>query len=182
MLRKDKTTFTKGTDLFSGASPTPPTRLSFYPFTSVNQEYFDGESETAFNAGMDIKYGINDSFTLDATLVPDFGQTKFDDVVLNLGPFEQVFSENRAFFTEGTELFNKGNLFYSRRIGNRPSEFYSAGDNLNENEEVSENPDNVKLLNSIKLSGRTKKGLGIGLNFPAPESRLSETILNYQKT
>ena len=141
---------------------TPPTRLSFYPFTSVNQEYFDGESETAFNAGMDIKYGINDSFTLDATLVPDFGQTKFDDVVLNLGPFEQVFSENRAFFTEGTELFNKGNLFYSRRIGNRPSEFYSAGDNLNENEEVSENPDNVKLLNSIKLSGRTKKGLGIG--------------------
>ncbi len=140
----------------------PPTRLSFYPFTSINQEFFDDINKTTFNAGMDIKYGINDSFTLDATLVPDFGQTKFDDVVLNLGPFEQVFSENRAFFTEGTELFNKGNLFYSRRIGNRASEFYSADDNLNENEEVTENPDNVKLLNAIKLSGRTKKGLGIG--------------------
>ena len=65
---------------------------------------------------MDIKYGISDSFTLDATLIPDFGQAKFDDVSLNLGPFEQTFSENRQFFTEGTELFNKGNLFYSRRI------------------------------------------------------------------
>ncbi len=140
----------------------PPTRLSFYPFTSVNQEYFDGTDETTFNAGMDIKYGINDSFTLDATLIPDFGQTKFDDVVLNLGPFEQVFSENRAFFTEGTELFNKGNLFYSRRVGNRPTEYFSADDNLNGNEEVTENPENVKLLNALKLSGRTKKGLGIG--------------------
>jgi hypothetical protein len=140
----------------------PPTRLSFYPFTSVNQEHFENSNETTFNAGMDIKYGINDSFTLDATLIPDFGQTKFDDVVLNLGPFEQVFSENRAFFTEGTELFNKGDLFYSRRVGNRPSEFYSADDNLNESEEVTENPDNVKLLNALKLSGRTKKGLGIG--------------------
>jgi hypothetical protein len=25
--------------------------------------------------GLDIKYGINDAFTLDAILIPDFGQT-----------------------------------------------------------------------------------------------------------
>ena len=36
---------------------------------------------------MDIKYGINDSFTLDEILVQDFVQTKYDNVVLNLGPF-----------------------------------------------------------------------------------------------
>ena len=53
---------------------------------------------------MDIKYGINEAFTLDATLIPDFGQVKFDDVELNLSPFEQQFDEKRAFFTEGTEL------------------------------------------------------------------------------
>jgi hypothetical protein len=46
-----------------------------------------------------------------------FGQTAFDKVELNLGPFEQQFTENRPFFTEGTELFSKGDLFYSRRIG-----------------------------------------------------------------
>jgi hypothetical protein len=34
---------------------------------------------------------------LDAILVPDFGQTKFDDQILNLGPFEQQFNENRSF-------------------------------------------------------------------------------------
>ena len=51
---------------------------------------------------MDIKYGISDAFTLDAILIPDFGQAKFDDVQLNLSAFEQQFNENRAFFTEGT--------------------------------------------------------------------------------
>ena len=59
------------------------------------------------NGGMDVKYGINESFTLDATLIPDFGQVVSDDVINNLTPFEQKFNENRPFFTEGTELFNK---------------------------------------------------------------------------
>ena len=54
---------------------------------------------------MDLKYGISSSFTLDASLIPDFGQVAFDNVELNLGPFEQEFSENRAFFTEGATLF-----------------------------------------------------------------------------
>ena len=31
-------------------------------------------------------------FTLDATLIPDFWQTAFDDITLNLGPFEQQYS------------------------------------------------------------------------------------------
>jgi hypothetical protein len=42
--------------------------------------------------------------------VPDFGQTKFDNAILNLEPFEQRFDENRP-FTEGTNLFNIGNIF-----------------------------------------------------------------------
>jgi hypothetical protein len=60
-------------------------------------------------------HGINDAFTLDAILIPDFGQTKYDDQILNLGPFEQQFNENRPFY-EGTDLFSKGDLVYSRRI------------------------------------------------------------------
>jgi len=111
---------------------------------------------------LDLKYGINENFTLDATLVPDFGQVAFDDVTPNLGPFEQIYSEQRTFFTEGTDLFEKGNLFNSRRIGGFPSNYSQAYNNINDNETV-ENPTKVDVLNIIKVSGRTKKGLGIGV-------------------
>lgn len=139
-----------------------PVRLSFYPYISGEVENFDGENRTSFNAGMDLKYGINDAFTLDATLIPDFGQTAYDEVELNLGPFEQTFGENRAFFTEGTELFTKGGLFYSRRIGDTPIGFNRVQDLRLTNEEVIDNPDNTALLNAVKISGRTDSGLGIG--------------------
>ena len=140
----------------------PPTRLSFYPYASSTVAHFDGETEYNQSLGLDLKYGITENFTLDLTLVPDFGQTAFDNITLNLGPFEQRFNEQRQFFTEGTELFNKGRMFYSRRIGNRPVGYYAADDNLNTNEEVFANPDKVNMLNALKVSGRTKGGLGIG--------------------
>ena len=140
----------------------PPVRLSLYPYTSIALDQYNGNTNFNFNAGMDLKYGINDSFTLDMTLVPDFGQTAYDEVELNLGPFEQVFGENRAFFTEGTELFNKGDLFYSRRVGSTPIGFNRAQLEMLENEEILDNPDKTDLLNALKVSGRTDRGLGIG--------------------
>ncbi|MDO9275406.1 MAG: DUF5916 domain-containing protein [Lutibacter sp.] len=156
---------------------TPPTRLSFspYAFTAVNS--YNGNSETDYGVGMDLKYGINESFTLDATLIPDFGQTAFDDQVLNLGPFEQQYDEKRSFFTEGTELFSKGGLFYSRRIGNTPVGYSIPEANLNEDEEISNNPTKVNMLNALKVSGRTKKGLGIGF-FNAITEKTSAEIKN----
>lgn len=138
----------------------PPVRLTLFPFAQGAVSHFDGETETSFSAGMDIKYGLSDSFTLDATLIPDFGQAAFDEVTLNLGPFEQTFDENRPFFTEGVELFNKGGIFFSRRIGNEPTG--DVGD-LDENEDVLEYPDKVNLLNAIKISGRTNNQLGVGV-------------------
>ncbi|CAM4135696.1 DUF5916 domain-containing protein [Gillisia limnaea] len=140
----------------------PPIRLSFYPYSSIETDQFEGNNQTNFNAGMDFKYGITDAFTLDATLIPDFGQTAFDNVELNLGPFEQAFGENRAFFTEGTELFTKGNLFYSRRIGDSPIGFNQAQRESIKNEVLIENPEKADLLNAIKISGRTENDLGIG--------------------
>lgn len=140
----------------------PPVRLSFSPYASAAYTT-DGEN-SAFvkNIGLDLKYGISENFTLDATLIPDFQQAAFDDLILNLSPFEQRFDEQRAFFTEGTELFNKGRLFYSRRIGNRPVGYRNVKRNLADNEEIIENPSKVNMLNAVKVSGRTKKGLGIG--------------------
>ena len=161
----------------------PPIRLTFFPFVQGLVTSFDGETETDFSAGMDVKYGLSDSFTLDATLIPDFGQVAFDEVRLNLGPFEQTFGENRQFFTEGTELFNKGDIFFSRRIGNAPTGFVSD-DDLNENEVAGEQPTKVNLLNALKISGRTKDNLGIGF-FNAitekTEVRITDTVTGTQR-
>jgi hypothetical protein len=163
----------------------PPVRLSFYPYTSVEADYFDGNTSINFSAGLDFKYGISDAFTLDATLIPDFGQTAFDKVELNLSPFEQTFGENRAFFTEGTELFTKGDLFYSRRIGDTPIGFNNTQSRLLDNEVFIDNPDKVDLLNAIKVSGRTDNGLGIGF-FNAitneTEAIIGDTISGLNRT
>jgi len=137
---------------------TPPTRLAFFPFASAITRSYDGETDSDISLGMDVKYGITENFTLDATLIPDFSQAAFDNVELNLGPFEQEFSEQRQFFKEGVDLFNKGDLFYSRRVGNSPTGYPDLADS----EEVTDYPSQVKTLNAIKVSGRTKKSLGIG--------------------
>lgn len=173
---KTKGAYTLYAGLLTGVTKIDtPTRLSFYPYASTSVKKFDGESQSDYSLGLDIKYGINDSFTLDATLIPDFSQTDFDDVELNLGPFEQNYSEKRSFFNEGTELFNKGNIFYTRRIGGSPTK--SDDISLNLNESVTDNPEKVNMLNAIKLSGRTKEGLGIGV-FNAITEKTEATIYN----
>jgi hypothetical protein len=154
-------TFTQQTGRLEGIENIKtPTRLFLLPYSSF---YVNGNSQQktkgTIKGGMDIKYGINDAFTLDAILVPDFGQTKFDDQILNLGPFEQQFNENRSFFTEGTDLFSKGNLLYSRRIGGNPTNRPTPSSN----ETIIDNPATVNLINALKVSGRTKNGLGIGI-------------------
>lgn len=150
----------------------PPVRLNLYPFSTGIANSFDSATDTDLTFGIDVKYGLTDNFTLDATLVPDFSQAGFDNVVLNLGPFEQTFSEQRQFFTEGVDLFSKGGLFFSRRIGNGPSGELE----LNENEEAN-TPNEVKVLNALKVSGRTKNGLGVGF-FNAITEKTNATIID----
>jgi len=118
---------------------------------------------------MDLKYGISNNFTLDATLIPDFGQVAFDEKELNLSPFEQKFDEKRAFFTEGSQLFKKadnggfrgGNFFYSRRIGDDIN--LNTDELIEDNEELTSYDTKAKLINSIKLTGTTNSGLSIGI-------------------
>ena len=147
-----------------------PVRLSLTPYLSsyLNTTYDPNNTAnrlstgTAYSAGLDLKYGLNDAFTLDMTLIPDFGQVISDKQVLNLGPFEVFFAENRQFFTEGTELFNRGNLFYSRRIGGSPLHYSGVGAQLEEGETIINNPETTQLFNATKISGRNNKGMGIG--------------------
>ncbi|MEE2931173.1 MAG: DUF5916 domain-containing protein [Bacteroidota bacterium] len=116
-----------------------PIRLSLMPYASTYINYYDNKSSYPYNYGIDLRYGINESFTLDMTLIPDFGQVSADAMVLNLAPSEIKYEEKRQFFNEGTELFNKGDdMFYSRRLQN-------------------------SLLNATKITGRTKEGLGVAI-------------------
>lgn len=159
-----------------------PFRLQATPFmVAYTQNYRDKNASPAnafgqsFNGGMDVKYGINDAFTLDMTLVPDFGEAQSDNQVLNLSPFEVRFDENRQFFTEGGEIFNKGGLFYSRRIGGRPFNASRVSQSLAPGERIIENPQQAQLINATKISGRNTKGLGIGF-FNATAARMTARI------
>ena len=149
-----------------------PIRLSLTPFitTFIEQSpnIVDGKlvnynHSFSYNFGADLKYGINEKFTLDLTLLPDFSQVQSDNKVKNLGYQEITYTENRPFFQEGVELFNKNSLFYSRRIGKTPSGFDDVEGQLNSKEKIKENPSSSKMLNAIRISGRDNNGLGIGI-------------------
>lgn len=149
----------------------PPLRLSFTPYLGATLNHYPsniaGKSNysTSYNAGLDLKYGINESFTLDATLAPDFGQVQSDNQVLNLSAFETQFEENRPFFKEGVELFSIGGLFYPRRIGREPSGYQLVRSMAEADSTIIilANPSQAQLLNATKISGRTSSGLGLGM-------------------
>ncbi|MFZ9386238.1 MAG: DUF5916 domain-containing protein [Chitinophagaceae bacterium] len=162
----------------------PPLRLSFSPYVSTGFRRSPDLGNSFTNSwlgsgGLDVKYGLNESFTLDATLIPDFGQVISDNVVNNLSPFEIRFQENRQFFTEGTELFNKAGLFYSRRVGAIPSKYLSTRyfAEVNPEWKIVKNPSVTQLFNATKFSGRTRKKLGIGI-FNAVTSPMRATLHN----
>jgi len=171
-------------NLLGIANIKPPVRLQATPFiTAAANHTFDKSAAdrnqwgSVFGGGLDLKYGINDAFTLDMTAIPDFSNARSDDQVLNLTANEIFFEENRAFFTEGVELFNKGDFFYSRRVGGVPFNRDAAENQLRSGEEIVDNPLRTNLLNATKVSGRMDNGLGIGV-FNAVEGRSFATLKN----
>ena len=143
----------------------PPFRLSVSPWLS---EYLikDAGSEKwkpNLKAGFDLKYGINQSFTFDAMVFPEFGQVPYDDVVLNISPYEIKYPEQRQFFSDGAEMFTRADLFYSRRVGLLPEKYEHMKDYLDTGEIISKNPDMLEIQNAFKITGRNSKKLGIGI-------------------
>lgn len=77
--------------------------------------------QPTFSAGLDLKWHISQELTLDAAVLPDFGQVEADQVALNLTTFEQYYPEKRQFFLEGVDTFSTPfQLLYTRRIGRAP--------------------------------------------------------------
>lgn len=142
----------------------PPLRLSITPYMASYVEKSPGEKiwSKSLKGGVDLRWGLNESYTLDMMLIPDFGQVQADDKVLNLSPFEIRYDEKRQYFTEGTEMFDKCGIFYSRRVGGIPRNYYNPYNALGNNELVRHNPEETRILNATKISGRNSKGLGLG--------------------
>ncbi|MEX1183559.1 MAG: DUF5916 domain-containing protein [Gemmatimonadota bacterium] len=92
------------------------------PFTTVNMPgaRADGRWERASpdpSAGVNARLGFT-SFSLDATLNPDFSQIEADAGQITVNErFALFLPEKRPFFLEGIELFSTpGQLVYTRRI------------------------------------------------------------------
>jgi hypothetical protein len=154
-------------------------QIELLPYASAQTERFEAVDGDPFNdgrdsdlgAGLDGKFGVTSDLTLDFTINPDFGQVEADPSEVNLSAFESFFQERRPFFIEGSNIldfqiapsiaggsFTADNLFYSRRIGLRPHHSPDLGI-----DEYAQVPDNTSILAAFKLSGKTKKGLSIGV-------------------
>ncbi len=160
----------------------PPLRLFLQPYANAafigtpNNQGNQVWSES-FKGGLDLKWGINQSYTLDLTLLPDFSQVQSDNLVKNLSAFEVAYNENRPFFNESISFFHKGGLLYSRRIGRQPSGYHSVRTSLDSAEHLVSNPITSPLINAFKLYGRNEKGLAIGV-FNAMTNRTEAIIKN----
>ena len=160
---------------------TSPQRAEILPYlvgrsahlqTADAADPFAKPTQQDMRLGVDAKYLLSSTLTLDATINPDFGQVEVDPAVVNLSAFETFFPERRPFFIEGRGLFSFGNfscfmcsnvssmnLFYSRRIGRRPQGggvAYDAG-------EYADVPENTSILAAAKITGRTSNGWSIGV-------------------
>jgi hypothetical protein len=143
-------------------------RLEVAPYATTRQERIDPRAaNNPFNdgsrqiagAGLDAKYGVTSSLTLDATVNPDFGQVDADPAFVNLSAFEQFLNERRPFFVEGADIFSFNStdqLFYSRRIGRAPQASANARAGF------VDTPDHATILGAGKLSGRVG-GWSIGV-------------------
>jgi len=159
-----------------GIQPRP--RIELMPYVKASHERYETEAGNPFrtgtddivDGGLDGKIGFGSDLTLDLTVNPDFGQVEADPSEVNLTAFETYFQERRPFFIEGANIldipvapaitggsFTRDNLFYSRRIGKRPSYWPDVDD-----DEFYSRPDFTRILSAFKLSGTTSRGLSVG--------------------
>ncbi len=135
-----------------GIEPPPQRNLQITPYGLANANRggdIDGtQTDTEF--GIDIKYSITPSLTLDATYNTDFAQVEADVQQVNLDRFNLFFPEKRPFFLENAGIFDVGDLqsaqiFFSRRIG------------------ISDDGEVIPVDGGLRLSGKIGGSTNVGL-------------------
>lgn len=155
----------------------PPKRLELIPYITGYHSILKTEEDNPFyngkysqvNIGTDLKIGIGNNLTIDATINPDFGQVEVDPSQLNLSAFETRYREKRPFFVEGKSIFGFGTggptnhmnigtmeptFFYSRRIGR-----YPQGDVDGDWVKI---PSATSIIGATKISGKITDSWAVG--------------------
>ncbi len=155
----------------------PKNSMNVMPYLVARTERFEKEpgnpfrengKVNSFEGGLDAKIGLTNYLTLDLTVNPDFGQVEADPSEVNLTTYETFFPEKRPFFIEGKSIldyrlnFGDGDLaydglFYSRRIGHRPSDEPDLNDG-----EYSDQPEFTRILGAAKVTGKSPGGWSVG--------------------
>ena len=109
-----------------------------------------GSDEYDLDPGLDFKYGLTPSMTLDLSWKTDFAQVEADQEQVNLTRFSLFFPEKRDFFLEGAGIFEFGERVERQRPGVRPPTllFYSRRIGIEEGH-------NVPVVAGGKLTGRS---------------------------
>ena len=163
-----------------GVSQTTPVSLVPYGLVGWEQQGHDGSLELRF--GGDVRVGLGSASTLEATVLPDFGQVESDPSQLNLTAFEIFLPERRPFFLEGRDTFrfplalrnwDNETLYYSRRIGQQPTRDLG----LDASASV-DYPKQSQILAAGKWLGRTQSGLSFGLLSAATEAERATVTEN----
>jgi len=165
-------------------APARVRRLEVTPYVAPRVGNDEQGRQSSVKAGADLKVGLGSSFSLTATVLPDFGQVEADPSQVNLTAFELFQTERRPFFLEGLDVFRlstslpfatrgisfaEESPFYSRRIGRAPHGDLPPGATL---ESI---PGATTLLGAAKLSGQTSRGWTLGV-FSAMTDRESARL------
>lgn len=143
--------------------------LEIRPFVVGGARHYDPASDNLargfaprFSGGLDLKWHVSQALTLDAAVLPDFGQVEADQVILNLTTYELYFPEKRPFFLEGADVFSTPiQLLYTRRIGRAPDAPALVGDHPILEAPVRA-PQPSTIYGAAKLTGDLGGGLSIG--------------------
>ena len=106
----------------------PGRNLQIKPYAvgsnSVGTQVPSSALGTNGDIGVDVKYGVSPSMTLDATWNTDFSQVEVDQEQVNLTRFSLLFPERREFFIENSGSFQFGDVTERNyRMGASPSDF-----------------------------------------------------------
>ena len=115
-----------------GLDPGENLRVTPFVVSRIERETRRGQagSDTDWDGGVDVKYGIGTGLVLDLSYRTDFSQVEVDEQQINLTRFSLFFPEKRVFFLENAGFFQIGDRiprtprgitdivpFFSRRIG-----------------------------------------------------------------
>ena len=141
-------------------------KITPYVLGDVVARQDNSETVSTGEIGVDLKYSVTPSMTLDLTYNTDFAQVEVDEQQINLDRFNLFFPEKRPFFLENAGLFSVGRpgqveMFFSRRIG------------------IGDGGEQVPIVGGGRLSGKIGSDTNIGFLNMQTESISEGLSQNY---